>query len=96
MKPDREGVLEDNFPFKETPCQVPCYLVGGGLFPKASGASRGGTPADAGTRTARPGTASGDGEGAGRATRGERCANLDCYWVGSLDVNFLENQGVFH
>ena len=21
---------------------------------------------------------------------------LDCYWVGSLDFNFLENQGVFH
>ena len=21
---------------------------------------------------------------------------LDCYWVGSLDVNFLGNEGVFH
>ena len=28
------------------------------------------------------------------AERGER--GLDCYWAGSLDLNFLGNQGVFH
>ena len=42
------------------------------------------------------------GEGAERRAPSERGApkrggtSLDCYWVGSLDFNFLGNNGVFH
>ena len=35
-----------------------------------------------------------------RSQSGDRkmgvCCFLDCYWVGSLDFNFLGNRGVFH